>query len=165
MLWYSRDDLPEEPWVVFCCTICNSTDRLIPFRLTFEPGIALWEQIVYAARKAVVSGQMRPGDAFPSVRALSTELKINPNTAHKVVAFLLAEGLLEVRVGLGTVVAQRPRSTATERSRLLMKEVEQLVVEAKRLGLDLDEVRSAIESHWDRLTDPAEEITGAKKRS
>jgi GntR family transcriptional regulator len=138
---------------------------LIPFGLTFEPGIALWEQIVYAARKAVVSGQMRPGDAFPSVRALSTELKINPNTAHKVVAFLLAEGLLEVRVGLGTVVAQRPRSTATERSRLLMKEVEQLVVEAKRLGLDLDEVRSAIESHWDRLTDPAEEITGAKKRS
>jgi GntR family transcriptional regulator len=148
-----------------CCTICNSTDNVIPFKLTFEPGVALWEQIVYATRKAVVSGQMRPGDGFPSVRALSTELKINPNTAHKVVAFLLAEGLLEVRVGVGTVVAPLPRSTAAERSRLLMKEAEQLVVEAKRLGLDLDDVRRAVERHWDRLTQPAEQIVGAEKSS
>jgi GntR family transcriptional regulator len=82
-----------------------------------------------------------------------------------VVSFLLAEGLLEVRVGLGTVVAPRPSSTASERSRLLVKEVEQLVVEAKRLGLGLTEVQSAVESHWDRLTDTTEEIAGAKKRS
>ena len=63
------------------CTICYSTP-VIPFRLSFQPGVALYEQVVYAARKAVISGQMRPGDAFPSVRALSAALKINPNTAH-----------------------------------------------------------------------------------
>jgi DNA-binding transcriptional regulator YhcF (GntR family) len=34
--------------------------------------------VIYAARKAVMSGQMRPGDPFPSVRALGTALKINP---------------------------------------------------------------------------------------
>ena len=126
---------------------------MVPFRVSFEPGSPLYEQVVYAAKKAIIAGQMRPGDPFPSVRALSREFKINPNTAHKVVAGLLDQGLLEVRVGVGTVVAQPPRSTAAERSRLLKREMEQLVVQARKLGLDLDDVLNAVSSHWDRLED------------
>ena len=59
---------------------------MIPFRVTFRAGAPLYEQVVYASVKAMVCGQLRPGDAYPSVRVLSRELKINPNTAHKVVA-------------------------------------------------------------------------------
>ena len=99
----------------------------------------------------MVSGQMRPGDVFPSVRALSKELRINPNTAHKVVTQLTAEGLLEVHPGRGTVVAERAPSTATERGNLLRKELEQLVVEAKKLGLNLETVSDALDQHWRRL--------------
>ena len=124
---------------------------MIPFRLTFEPGISLYEQVVYAAKKAIVSGQLRPGDPFPSVRVLSTALKINPNTAHKVIGHLVAQGVLEVRSGIGTVVAERMGSSAAERSNLLKKELEQLVVEAKKLGLDLEEVMRALTKHWQRL--------------
>ena len=130
--------------------MCNST-HVIPFRLSLQPGLSIYEQVVYAAKKAVVAGQIRPGDAFPSVRALSRELKINPNTAHKVVSQLLAEGLLEVRPGVGTVVAEPPASTAAERSRLLRTELEQLVVQAKKLGLSLDEMTKALAAHWERL--------------
>ena len=72
---------------------------MIPFRVQFRPGLPLYEQVVYAATKAMLSGRMRPGDAFPSVRALSRELKINPNTAHKVITQLIAAGLLESRPG------------------------------------------------------------------
>jgi GntR family transcriptional regulator len=124
---------------------------MIPFRLIFQPGISIYEQVVYAAKKAVISGQMRPGEAFPSVRVLSKALKINPNTAHKVIGQLVAEGLIEVQPGLGTVVARPPSSTAAERGNLLKKEVEQLVVEAKKLGLDLEEVTGAVTEHWTRL--------------
>jgi len=124
---------------------------VIPFRVPFHPGASLYEQVVYAAKKALVSGQLRPGDAFPSVRTLSAELKINPNTAHKVVTQLLNEGLLEVLPGTGTVVAQPPNGTATQRSRLRENEVEQLVVEAKKLGMSLDEVTGALVDHWERL--------------
>ena len=124
---------------------------MIPFRLSFEPGISLYEQVVYAAKKAIVSGQMRPGDAFPSVRTLSAALKISPNTAHKVIGHLVAQGVLEVRSGIGTVVAERMGSTAAERSNLLKKELEQLVVEAKKLGLDLEAVTAALTQHWQRL--------------
>src|SRR6266568_8994591 len=118
------------------CTMCYST-QVVPFRITFRAGVSLFEQVVYASKKAMVSGQMRPGDPFPSVRALSKALKINPNTAHKVITNLVAEGLIEVRSGIGTVVSERASSTAAERGVLLRKELEQLVVEAKKLGLEL----------------------------
>jgi len=123
-----------------------------PLRLVFRPGISLYEQVVYAAKKAVISGQLRPGDPFPSVRALSKELKINPNTAHKVVTHLVAEGLLEVLPGTGTVIAVLPQSSTAERTRLLENEIEQLVVEAKKLRLELDAVLAAVSRHWKCLS-------------
>jgi GntR family transcriptional regulator len=134
---------------------------VIPFRIQFEPGISLYEQVVYAAKKAVVSGQMRAGDAFPSVRELSKALKINPNTAHKVVMELVDEGILEVRSGIGTVVAKRASSTAADRGNLLNKELEQMIVEAKGLGLSLDDVTSAVAQHWTRLD--GKRLDGSKR--
>ena len=135
--------------------MCNST-HVIPFRLNFQPGVSLYEQVVYAAKKAIVAGQMRVGDPFPSVRDLSKALKINPNTAHKVITHLLAERLLEVRPGIGTVVAV-PSSSSADRGNLLRRELEELVVEAKKLGLTLDQVTQAIASHWS-LLDPARQL-------
>ena len=130
--------------------MCYST-HVVPFRVTFQTGISLCEQVVYAAKKAMISGQMRPGDSFPSVRSLSKAFKINPNTAHKVVTHLMAEGLLEVRPGIGTVVAAPSSATAAERRSLLKNELEQLVVEAKKIGLNLEDVTSALAQHWTLL--------------
>ncbi len=125
---------------------------MIPFRVSLRPGVAISEQVVYAATRAIVAGQLRAGDPFPSVRALSRELKINPNTAHKVITQLLNDGLLESQPGIGTVVAALPGSTATQRTDLLGQQIEELVVEAKRLSIPLEDVTSAIERHWNRLS-------------
>ena len=124
---------------------------MIPFRLSFQPGIPLYEQVVYAARKAIVSGQLRPGDSFPSVRTLSRELKINPNTAHKVILYLTNEGLVEIRPGIGAVVAALPKPTAKACAELLGSELEALVVEAKKLGMKLSDVTEAIAGHWEKI--------------
>jgi len=126
--------------------------HVIPFRVPFRAGVPIFEQVVYASKKAMIAGQLRPGDPFPSVRTLSKELKINPNTAHKVVAFLVNEGLLETRPGIGTVVAELPDSSNKERMQLLGHEMETLVVEAKRLGIDLDTLLASFTAHWQRLT-------------
>jgi hypothetical protein len=56
-----------------------------------------------------------------------------------------------VMPGTGTVVARPPGSTAAERSGLLEGQVEQLVVEAKKLGLRLPDVAAALTRHWERL--------------
>jgi GntR family transcriptional regulator len=125
---------------------------VIPFRIQFENGISIFEQVVYAAKKAMIAGQLRPGDSFPSVRSLSKELKINPNTAHKIVTHLIAEGLLETRPGIGTVVATPPNSTSKERAQLLVREVEALVLEAKRLGIMQEDLVTAVGTQWDKLS-------------
>lgn len=136
---------------------------MVPFHLSFQPGIPLHEQVVYAAKRAIVAGHMQPGDAFPSVRTLSKALKINPNTAHKVVTQLVTEGLLEVHPGLGTVVAGRASSSAAERGNLLKVELEQLVVEAKKLGLNLEQVTEALTQHWLRLDGMNKAARGGKQ--
>jgi GntR family transcriptional regulator len=118
----------------------------------------VYEQVVYAAKKAIVSGDMAPGERFPSVRALSQELKINPNTAHKVIGELIAGRLLEVHPGVGTVVASRPSFSDSDRARLLENEVERLVVEAHRLQIGLDNLLASVTMHWQRLDAPVGDI-------
>jgi GntR family transcriptional regulator len=125
--------------------------RMIAFHVELRPGGPIYEQIVYAATKAVISGQLRPGDAFPSVRSLSKELKINPNTAHKVIHRLVTAGLLEIRSGFGTVVAQRPQASKAEKTKLLEEQFEELIVEGKRLGIEFADLQEALEKHWKRL--------------
>ena len=124
---------------------------MLPFSVSFKPGLSVHEQVVYAVKKACVTGQLRPGDPFPSVRSLSQDLRINPNTAHKVVGTLVAEGLLEVRPGIGTMVARAPAATRGQRRALLGEETERLVVEARKLSLDLQAVLDAVKDRWDRL--------------
>ena len=131
---------------------------MIPFRLTFQPGTPVHEQVRFAAKKAMMSGQLRPGDLFPSVRALSKALKINPNTAHKVILQLTSEGLLEIRPGIGAVVVKPPSSSRAEKSELLGHELEQLAVEAMQLGLSLEDVQAAIAEHWRQLTKSLEKL-------
>ena len=124
---------------------------MLPFSIELKPGSPVAEQIMFAVRKAVVAGQLQPGDRFPSVRLLSQELRVNPNTAHKVVAALVNEGVLVTTPAVGSVVAERVAGGRKERTELLGAEVEWLVVEAKRLGLGLDDVQDAVAAHWRRL--------------
>jgi GntR family transcriptional regulator len=86
------------------------------------------------------------------VRVLSQDLRINPNTAHKVVAALVNEKLIEVKPGVGTTVADARPSTREQRRELLGGEVEKVVVEAKSLQLEIGDVVEAIQQHWNRLS-------------
>jgi GntR family transcriptional regulator len=123
---------------------------VLPFTISLRPGLPIYEQVIYAVTRAVMTGQLRSGDAFPSVRALSQDLKINPNTAHKIVAALVEQGLLDVRPGIGTVVSDGREAGLLERRAVLDHESERLVVEARRAGLTLQDVLAAIRRHWAR---------------
>jgi GntR family transcriptional regulator len=125
---------------------------VLPFEIEFRSGTPVYEQVIYAVRKAVLRGELSSGDSFPSVRALSQGLRINPNTAHKVVAALTAEGLLEVKPGIGTIVARNLRASAEDRAALLKGDLERLAVDARRLGLTEEQVAAALHKHWQNLS-------------
>jgi GntR family transcriptional regulator len=124
---------------------------MLPFTVQFKSGQPVYEQVIFAVHKALVTGQMKVGDPFPSVRALSRALKINPNTALKVVAHLKQDGLLVVEPGRGTFIGERLVATEEDREALLGASVEALVVEARKLHLTLDEVIGAVRSKWEKF--------------
>lgn len=119
-----------------------------PLVITLQPGQSIFDQVVFAAIKAFVSGQLRPGERFPSYRALAADLKIHPNTALKVVQHLIQERWLESRPGVGTVVAERPAPRQGDRQKVLGEAVDQLIVEAKRVGIGLDEMQRTLATRW-----------------
>ncbi len=127
---------------------------MLPFAVTLAPGESPYRQIVYAATKAIVGGLLPSGTPFPSVREISQALRINPNTAHKVVQELVRTGMLVVLPGVGTVVARGAGGSPAERRALLSTQVEQLVVEARRLGLAEADILDAVSAQWAELSGP-----------
>jgi len=125
---------------------------MIPFNIQIKSGIPIYEQIIYAVKKAIVSGQLTPGDEFPSIRVLSQELCINPNTVQKAVAKLVDYKLLEIRPGIGSVVSSASKVTQEQRKEILDTEVERIVIEAKRLYLNEKEIIDAIQRCWKRFS-------------
>jgi GntR family transcriptional regulator len=124
---------------------------MVPFKLKLVPGDSIFDQVVFAATRSILAGELKAGEAFPSVRALALDLKIHPNTAHKVVQHLIQERWLVAHPGVGTVVAQPPKARSGDRRRLLEDEVEKLVVEAMRVGAQLNEVKQAVEDTWTEM--------------
>jgi GntR family transcriptional regulator len=126
---------------------------VLPFAISLHSGTPLYEQVIYAITKAIVSQQLRPGDPFPSVRTLSQELRINPNTSYRIVAALVEQGLLVVHPGIGTVVADHPPA-ADDGSFVVGDKAEHLVIEARRAGVSLNDLVKALRAHWARLGGP-----------
>jgi GntR family transcriptional regulator/MocR family aminotransferase len=74
--------------------------------IQFDPESArsLTTQILIAVRNLILSGGLRTGERLPSTRTLAKDLGVSRNTIVGVFDRLLAEGLLEARIGAGTFI-------------------------------------------------------------
>jgi len=70
--------------------------------------VAIYEQVKLAIKLAVFSGYLAEGDQLASIRDLSLQLKINPNTILKVYSQLEGEGFITSRQGSGFYVKLDP---------------------------------------------------------
>jgi len=119
---------------------------VIPFRIVLRPGRPLYAQIVKAAKKSIIAGQIRSGDPFPQVRELSRALKVNPSTAVEAINDLVSAGVLERRSSSQLVVAAQPRRI--EKTELIRDDIEQLVSEAKKLQIPVQDVIASVAAQW-----------------
>jgi GntR family transcriptional regulator len=158
---------PAEKFFLMCNrnTVTHGTDKLallmLPFTIKFQDGIPAAEQLLLAVRKAMLTGQLRAGDAFPSVRTLSQELRISPTTAHKVVLLLKADGLLAAQPGVGMVITAPAQATVSERQEQIGPACERLLNEAAELGLTLEQVITALR----KTKIPARELLDAAEKA
>lgn len=128
---------------------------MLPFPVALVAGVPVYEQLVAAVTRAIVRGDLRAGDEFPSVRAISRALRINPNTAQRAVAELTSQGFLQVYPGVGTRVAHPPPEARSVATTALAPLIDALVLEARRRGVSLDELRTLLATGWTTFDRPA----------
>jgi len=105
----------------------------------------LYEQIAARIRVAVASGDLDPGDALPSVRALARELRVNPATVVQAYRDLAVDGFVEMRHGQGTFVREVPTLVrAEEKAEQAHRLVRKVLEDGARLGLSADELARAL---------------------
>jgi len=106
----------------------------------------LYAQISARLRVAIASGELKPGAALPSVRQLAAQLRINPATVVQAYRELESEGLVATRQGAGTFVldltSERRTDDRVAEARRLVRE---LLGEAGRLGISVDDLRDAVD--------------------
>ena len=117
--------------------------NLIINHTSMEP---IYEQIMTQIKAEVIEGRMMAGDALPSVRALSRELKISALTVKKAYDSLEAEGLVVTVHGKGSFIAAANQELLMEeRRKELEKELEEAVRKARLGGLTEQEIRESFE--------------------
>lgn len=106
----------------------------------------IYQQLAQQIREGMARGSLRPEEKLPSVRQLSRELVVNPNTIARAYTELEREGLLVSRPGLGLFVAQPGTGlTKTARDRRLVELIDPLLTEAVNLGYAAGEVVRLVE--------------------
>jgi GntR family transcriptional regulator len=105
----------------------------------------IYIQIVDEVRRARVLGLMEPEDPLPSVRQLAADLRVNPNTVQQAYRELEREGIVYVRRGQGTFVADQPLN-GNERQILSRAVAHRALVDAHRNGLTVEELIESLRS-------------------
>ena len=117
--------------------------NLIINHTSMEP---IYEQIIAQIKAEVIEGRMTAGDALPSVRTLSRELKISALTVKKAYDNLEEEGLIVTVHGKGSFIAAANQEVLMEeRRKELEKELEAAVQKARTGGLTAKEIRESFE--------------------
>lgn len=133
------------------------TDGTLRF-LRVDPADAtpLWSQIEEGVRRLVASGALPGSSPMPSVRDLARDLAINPATVAKAYQRLTEAGLLAVRRGEGTYVADRPpKMTRAERSRILRDAAARFASLAAAIGAGRAETAEELDAAWSALANGA----------
>ncbi|MBN1296411.1 GntR family transcriptional regulator [bacterium] len=114
--------------------------------INLQSPIAIYRQIVDQIVQNLAEEQLAPGDQLPSIRSLSTELRINPNTVIKAYRELEFRGYAESRHGKGYFAAGRAVARAREDWReRAREEIATVVVRAVRMGMEPKEVETIVQ--------------------
>lgn len=114
-----------------------------------DPGsrAPIYRQLADQIREAIARGRLKPADRLPSVRELSKQLVINPNTVARTYTELERDGVLNTRQGLGVFVAN-PGSDLTKKARRdrLVEGIDSLLTEAVHLGFAAQEFLEIVQT-------------------
>lgn len=122
------------------------------FQINFKSAKPVYLQLVDQVKSAAATGLLRAGDALPSIRPLSEELRVNRNTVAKAYTQLESEGIIESQQGRGCFVKGTPSPLRKDaRRKLLVAEIDDVIVQAHHLQVPADDLLDLVRERFDAL--------------
>jgi GntR family transcriptional regulator len=119
----------------------HTGQRAFELRLDATSGVPVYRQIIDQVTGGVASGALRAGDQLPTVRQVSVDLAINPNTVMRAYREMEIRGILETQQGTGTFISrQKPRRDGPERQRQLSQLAADCIARAGAAGFTTEEL-------------------------
>lgn len=102
--------------------------------------LAIYEQIVNQMKNAIVTGELKAGEALPSIRALAASLSVSVITTKRAYEELEKEGLIRSVAGKGFYVCEYNTDYLMEKQLMMIeKRLNEIIYEAKHAGLAREE--------------------------
>ena len=134
---------------------------MILLDLTAADSRPIYGQIADRVKFAVAAGVLRPGELVPSVRELSRQLVVNPNTVARAYRELQNEGLIEPVRGTGLQVAEGAVERCRQaRAEFVRGRLRAAIDEARRTELDPALIETILHEEWARKNGAADEAAG-----
>lgn len=111
----------------------------------WSDGAPIYRQLKERVVAMMLDGELKPGDALPSVRQVAADYQLNPITVSRAYQELVDEALVEKRRGLGMYMTEgaAEKLLASERERFLTEEWPLVLERITRLGLNLAQLVAA----------------------
>lgn len=108
----------------------------------------VFEQIIHQAERLMLAQILRPHDPMPSVRALSMELSVNPNTIQKAYSVMTERGLIYATPGKGSFVSENARELLARGRLYLLGQIEEAAAECCLAGIEKSLLLQAVEKGY-----------------
>lgn len=110
----------------------------------------LFEQITEQIKQQIANGTLKSGDALPSIRNLAKTLRVSVITTKRAYEELEKDGYVLSSVGKGTFIAgQSPHILKEWQMRELENKLEDVIKDAKLIGLDQEELIELIKVYYE----------------
>lgn len=112
--------------------------------------LAIYEQIVNQLKNAIITEELKAGEALPSIRSLAAELSVSVITTKRAYEELEKEGLIRSVAGKGFYVCEYNTDYLKEKQLMMLeKRLGEIICEAKQAGLGCDEFIEMAESLYE----------------
>ncbi len=109
--------------------------------------LAIYEQIVNQLKNAIVTGELKAGEALPSIRALAGDLGVSVITTKRAYEELEKEGLIRSVAGKGFYACEYNTDYLMEKQLVMIeKRLTEVIMEAKQAGLSCEEVKEMVDA-------------------
>ncbi len=114
--------------------------------LHFNTDKPIFLQLAEEIRQSILNGNLKEGEFIPSIRKLSSQFELNPNTVMNTIKTLVEEGILEKKRGLGMQIKVGTFNKLQEerKNKFLNNDLVKVIKNAKLLGISLSDLKKQI---------------------